>query len=120
MRRRAAGHLTRDVIGTFSNHHSWISNNDLADKQGGLEVTPICYIPHIPSQVTYSSSNEDYGFVTIKHAGWDTREGGKLQTDKDGVSTDHRELLQVKVAATELMSLKGQLEMTKVQTAASW
>lgn len=45
----------------------------------------MCYIPHIPSQVTYSSSNEDYGFVTIKHAGWDAREGGKLQTDKDGV-----------------------------------
>lgn len=52
----------------------WISNCNFADKQGGFAPTPRSYIPHIPSQVIYSGSNEDYGFVTIKYAGWE--EGG--------------------------------------------
>lgn len=46
--------------------------------------TPRSYIPHIPSQVIYSGSNEDYGFVTTKYAGWDRREEGPKKNTADG------------------------------------
>lgn len=51
-------------------------NRDFADKHEGFVPTPRSYIPHIPSLVIYSGSNEDYGFVTTKYAGWDRREEG--------------------------------------------
>lgn len=79
----------------------------------GVESTPASDIPHIPPEVIYSGSNEDYGFATVKYVGWDKKGGGrkKKNTGQDGLRSEHRELL-----SATLPSLRGRIETTRVQT----